>query len=199
MDWLRLLIQRGLRRVDQHYQRIHDLKSAGPVLYVGPGRHDGPVIQFPDGTVLNSGDAIGVMHFNNERFTRIDGTTARSAAIGFARLMMESLEELARLALHDPTFGTVTVFHAVSWLPAHGTRIGFICDPYPEGLKKRWMYWHFKLLVWAFAPARDSRSARPDPHHFWLTRKELLRRFGASRRPRQTDRSESPHADARLA
>ena len=41
---------------------------------------------------------------------------------------------------------------------------------------------YFRLLVWAFAPAEETRAAaRPDPTIYWLTRKELRRRFGEVR------------------
>jgi len=200
MDRLRLLIQGALRYVDRRYHRLHDLRDVGPVLHVGRERHRGPAIHFPDRTVLEAGDAVGTLHFSNDRFTRIDGKSARRAALGFARLMMQSLDELARLTLQDPAFRDVAVFHGVSWLPAHGSRVGFVCAPYPDGLKKRWMRWHFKLLIWAFAPARDSRMAWPDPHHFWLTRTELLQRFpGTGKQPHETGQPNLLDADARPA
>ena len=69
MDRLRLLIQGALRYVDRHYHRLHDLRDVGPVLHVGRERHRGPAIHFPDRTVLEAGDAVGTLHFNNDRFT----------------------------------------------------------------------------------------------------------------------------------
>lgn len=196
-DWVRTLVQRGLRSVDRAYQRLHDLNGVGPLLYVGQARHAGPAIQFPDRTVLEPGDAIGTLHFNNDRFTRIDGRNARSAALEFTRLMLQSLHELARLARQDPAFKDIAAYHGISWLPAHGARVGFLSSPYPDGLKKRWMNWHFKLLIWAFAPARESRLAQPDPHRFWLTRTELLQRFPGTRD--EIDRSSFLQADPRPA
>ena len=196
-DRLRALIQSGLRGVDRAYQRLHDLNGVGPLLYVGREFHRGPPIEFPDRTVLQTGDAVGTLHFNNDRFTRIEGRNARSAALEFTKLMLQSLHELAELARQDPAFGGLTAYHAISWIPAHGARLGFLSSPYPDGLKKRWMQWHFKLLIWAFAPARESRLARPDPHHFWLTRTELLQRFPGTRD--EIDRSTLLPADPRPA
>lgn len=101
------------------------------------------------------------------------------AALRFARLMLESMHLLADRARRDPLFSDLAVYHAVSWLPPHGRRIGFITEPFPDGPRKRLLAVYFRLLVWAFAPAAQTRaSARPDPTIYWLTRKQLLRRFG---------------------
>jgi len=86
---------------------------------------------------------------------------------------------LADRARQDPMFADLTVYHAVSWLPPHGQRIGFITEPFPDGARKRSIAAYFRLLVWAYAPAKETRaSARPDPTIYWLTRMDLLRRFG---------------------
>jgi hypothetical protein len=143
------------------------------------------VIRFDDNTALQPGDTVGVLHFNNERFTQIESPTAAAAALGFARLMLQSMHDLADRALRDPAFCDLRVFHAISWLPAHGSRVGFVSRPLPVGLRRRLLTSWFRLLVWAFAPARRSRDARPDPHLYWLTRDTLLSRFPPNaRQPR---------------
>lgn len=179
MDRLRQITQSCLRRVDDLYCNRHRLQSAGEVLYVGRSRYRGPAMEFADGTRLAPGDLVGTLHFNNARFPRIEANTARRAALRFVRLMLESMHSLADKARQDPLFSDLAVYHAVSWLPPHGQRIGFITEPFPDGPRKRLLAAYFRLLVWAFAPAEETRaSARPDPTVYWLTRKELLRRFG---------------------
>ena len=179
MDRLRQITQSCLRRVDDLYHKRHRLQSAGEVLYVGRSRYRGPAMEFADGTRLAPGDLVGTLHFNNARFPRIEANTSRRAALRFARLMLESMQLLADKARQDPLFSDLAVYHAVSWLPPHGQRIGFITEPFPDGPRKRLLAAYFRLLVWAFAPAEETRaSARPDPTVYWLTRKELLRRFG---------------------
>ena len=134
-------------------------------------------MEFADGTRLAAGDFIGTLHFNNVRFTQLDGETSRRAALHFMRLMLESLQILANKARRDPAFSDLAVYHAVSWLPPHGQRVGFITQPFPDRAKKRLLAAYFRLLVWAFAPAEQTRaSARPDPTIYWITRKELLAR-----------------------
>ena len=180
---LRQIAQGCLRRVDELYHKRHRLQPAGEVLYVGRSRYHGPAREFADGTRLVPGNILGTLHFNNARFPRIEADTARRAALRFARLMRESMQLLADKARQDPLFSDLAVYHAVSWLPPHGRRIGFITEPFPDGPKKRLLAVYFRLLVWAFAPAAETRaSARPDPTIYWLTRKELLRQFADAHR-----------------
>ena len=179
MGWVRKITRSCLLRVDDLYRNRHRLQPVGEVLYMGRSRHRGPAMEFADGTRLAPGDIVGTLHFNNARFSRIEADTSRRAALRFARLMIESMHILSDRSRDDPMFSDLAVYHAVSWLPPHGRRIGFITEPFPDGPKKRLIAAYFRLLVWAFAPAEETRaSARPDPTVYWLTRKELRRRFG---------------------
>jgi UDP-N-acetylglucosamine:LPS N-acetylglucosamine transferase len=179
---MRQIMQSGLHRVDDLYHRWHRLQPVGEVLYAGRARYRGPAREFADGTRLAPGDFVGTLHLNNARFPRIAADTAARAALVFARLMLESMRILAERARQDPAFADLAIYHAVSWLPPHGRGIGFITEPFPAGPRKRLMAAYFRLLVWAFAPAEQTRvSARPDPTVYWLTRKALLTRFGEVR------------------
>jgi hypothetical protein len=177
MDWMRDTVRQTLQRIDVRYQRANALRPIGPVLFVGRAVYGGPRMQFDDGTFLAPGDDVGMLHFNNERFTKLESGSSTRAALGFARLMLESMHALADLAVHDPALGDLQVFHAVSWLPAHGHKVGFVTRPLPDSFRKHLLSAWFRLLVWAFAPAQKSREARPDPHFYWLTRSALLERF----------------------
>jgi processive 1,2-diacylglycerol beta-glucosyltransferase len=193
MDWVRQITQSCLRRVDDLYRNRHRLQPAGEVLYVGRSRYRGPAMEFADGTRLAPGDLVGTLHFNNARFPQIEADTSRRAALRFLRLMLESMHILADRARQDPMFSDLAVYHAVSWLPPHGQRIGFTTEPFPDGPRKRLIAAYFRLLVWAYAPAEQTRaSARPDPTIYWLTRKELLRQFGDVRDDVEERNGESP-------
>jgi hypothetical protein len=183
MERLRRIVQRGLRRVDARYQRTRELQPVGPILFVGRAVYRGPLIRFDDQTALEPGHTVGMLHFNNERFTQIVAPSAAVAALAFARLMRQSMQDLAERAFRDPAFCDLSVFHAVSWLPAHGGRVGFVSQPLPDGWKRHLLATWFQVLVWAFAPAAQSRGARPDPHFYWLTRRALLDRFPVRQRP----------------
>lgn len=183
MDWLRPMVQRALAWVDRRYHRAHALQAVGPVLFVGQGTYQGPPMQFADGTQLQAGDAIGALHFNNARLSELEASSSTAAALGFARLMFKSLHRLAEKSRHDPAFSGFTVYHGVTGLPPHGHKQGFVTAPYPDGVKRRLMVAYLRLLLWAFAAAPQSRAVRPDPHYYWLTRTELLRKFAAPYAP----------------
>jgi hypothetical protein len=178
MARLRNVAQRLLKRVDERYHRTHQLQAAGPVLYVGRAAYRGPAMRFEDGTLLAVGDTVGMLHFNNARFIEIDAASSTAAALSFMRLMLQSMRGLAELARAHPRFSDIQVFHAVSWLPPHGRRIGFVTARFPEGMQRAFLAAYMKLLVWAFASVEQSGiAAKPDPHYYWLTRGELLRKF----------------------
>lgn len=99
-------------------------------------------------------------------------------ALRFAQLMLESMRILADRTRRDPQFSALAAYYAVSWLKPHGQRIGFFTQPFPAGLKKRLLTGYFRLLVWVFAPAAQTRAtAHLNPTIYWLTRRQLLRRF----------------------
>jgi len=176
--WVRQITQRAMLRVDDLYHNWHRLHPVGDILYVGRSRYRGPTMELADGTRLAPGDLMGVLHFNNSTFLRIEAGTSRRVALRFRRLMLESMQILADLARRDPRFSDLAVYHAVSWVGPHGQRVGFFTQPFPDGLRKRLLATYFRFLVWVFAPAIQTRtSAKPDPTIYWLTRKQLLRRF----------------------
>lgn|GEM_PF-155492 len=182
-EGVRWIAQSGLQKVDELYRRSHRLQPVGPVLYAGRTRYRGPAREFADGTRLRPGDCIGTLHFDNGRFPALDMGTAARSALRFARLMLESMHALADLARLDPTFADLGVYHAVTWLPPHGRKVGFVTETYPHGLRRRLLAIHFRMLVWTFAAAEQTRAtARPEPTIYWLTRQALTTRFAGATR-----------------
>lgn len=184
--WLRPGAQRLLRAVDALYHARQRLLAVGEVLYVGRSRYRGPTRDFDDGTRIADGDWIGTLHFNNERFLRIEADNSRRAALRFARLMLDSLHLLAERAARDPALADLPAFHGLSWLGEHGHAVGFVTEPIAPGWQRRLRAAYFRLLVWSFAPAAQTRAATPQPTQYWLTRVQLLNRFGAARATRPT-------------
>ncbi|MEZ2742457.1 glycosyltransferase [Paenalcaligenes hominis] len=179
LEWLRQIAQRCLGNVDKLYHRWHGLQPIGEVLYVGRTRYRGPAMTFADGTQLKPGDFMGTLHLNNARFPDLEADTSIQAALRFTRLMLASMRILAEQGHQNPHFSELTVYNAVSWLGPHGAKVGFQTQPVPPGPRKYLSSLYFRLLVWAFAPAQETRaSANPEPTIYWLTREQLLQRFG---------------------
>jgi hypothetical protein len=185
MEAARLIARTGLRILDHVYRVRHGLERVGPVLLVGRDRYDGLPRQFPDGTELRAGDALGTLHFDNARIAAVEGEAPTAIGVRFTRLLFESLRELAERAREDAAFGGLAVFRGIGW-HHQGSRLGFVSEPFPEGARKRYLAVHIGLLVWAFAPARGTAiAAQPEPRVIWMTRAALLKRFAAAKRPQR--------------
>lgn len=183
MKPLHRLARKVLGLVDTWYYRRHRLRTLGPVLYLGHARYRGPELRFEDGTLLRDNDPIGRLHFNNACIAALGEGSMQRVGFRFAKLMRESLRNLAEAARSDPALREVRVFQGLTWLPAHGEVVGFVSTPMPRSWKARLLAGHFRLLMWVFAPAARIRSRkRAEPRLYWLTRTALLRNLGKLKR-----------------
>lgn len=165
--------------VDAWYYRRYQLRTLGPVLFLGHARYHGPQLQFDDGTVLRDNDPIGKLHFNNASIAALGEGSMQRVGFKFAKLMRESLRQLEEAARNDPLLREVSVFQGVTWIPAHGEVVGFVSTPMPKDWKTRLLSAHFRMLSWVFAPARRIRErADTEPRLYWLTRKALANNVG---------------------
>jgi hypothetical protein len=160
--------------VDAWYYRRHQLRTLGPVLYLGQARYRGPELQFADGTILRDNDPIGRLHFNNASIAALGEGSMQRVGFRFAKLMRESLRALAEVAHSDPSLRDVRVFQGVTWIPAHGEVVGFVSTPMPRNWRTRLLTRHFRMLMRVFAPAARIRGReRAEPRLYWLTRTAL--------------------------
>lgn len=178
MTSARRIARKALERIDAWYYRRHRLRTLGPVLYLGVDRYRGPELRFDDGTCLRDNDPIGRLHFNNASIAALGEGSMQRVGLRFARLMRQSLRDLAQHVSTDPAFREVSVFQGVTWIPAHGEVVGFVSRPLPRSWKSRFLGGHFKLLMWAFAPAKKIRSREAEPRVYWLTRAALAQNLG---------------------
>jgi hypothetical protein len=147
------------------------------LLFVGVERHAGAPCALGDGTRLEPGAWLGRLHFNNARAAALQASSRTQAGVRFARLLRDSLQELAQRAQAEARLREVTVFEGVTWLRAHGTGVGFEAHPLPDDWHCRLLAAHFRLLIWAFAPVVHDEAIQP--HRFRITRHSLIERFGA--------------------
>lgn len=161
------------------YHRIHHLQHIGSMLYLGTGYYHGSARIFADGTYLKPGDMAGFIHFDNECLADLYSTkNASGAAFSFTRLLLKSFYAVAERVVNDPAFQSIQVFTGITWFKPHGSRFGFCAGPLPDGLKKKLLNWHFRLLLRMVLPAGHSPSnSTLEPHQFYLTRQQLLQHF----------------------
>ncbi len=161
--------------VDRWYYRRYRLQTLGPVLFLGQSRYHGPDIHFEDGTVLRNNDMIGKLHFNNSSIAALGEGSMHRVGFRFAKLMRESLRQLAHAAQTDPALHAIKVFQGVTWIPSHGEVVGFVSTPMPKSWKTKLLSGHFRMLSWVFAPAARIRERATEPRLYWLTREALAR------------------------
>lgn len=133
-----------------------------------------------DGTCIEPGDPLAILHFNRECFS---GPAQESRdymrnALRFRKLILASLARLAgELHQHEKLL-QVKAFHGISWLPPHGEKLGFHIEPLPDSALTRARQFYFRLLLRAFFPHLAAReNKRIHPHAYWLTRQNLLKNF----------------------
>jgi hypothetical protein len=179
MSVLRRIGKGVLGLVDAWYYRRYQLRTLGPVLFLGHARYRGPELRFEDGTLLRDNDPIGRLHFNNASIAALGEGSMHHVGFRFARLMRESMRRLADAAQSDPSLGDLQVFQGVTWLPAHGEVVGFVSTPMPRTWRSPLFAAHFRLLSWVFAPSAGIRQRQhAGPRLYWLTRASLTANLG---------------------
>jgi len=176
---LRSAARKTLSAIDGWYFRKHHLQTLGPVLYLGRSRYRGPEVHFEDGTSLRDNEPIGRLHFNNASIAALGEASLHRTGLRFAKLMRLSLYRLAQCAQSNPDFSDVSVFEGVTWIPEHGTVVGFVSKPVPRSMRRLLLTAHFRLLLWAFAPSAQTRArGGAEPRVYWMTRTALSRNLG---------------------
>jgi len=189
MKWLHRCAREVLGWVDAWYYRHYQLRTLGPVLYLGHATYRGPRIDFPDGTVLRDNDPIGRLHFNNSSIAALGEGSMHRVGFRFAKLMRESLRQLNDAALNDPDLQRISVFQGVTWIPSHGEVVGFVSTPMPMNWRTRMLTAHFRMLSWVFAPANKIRDrGNTEPRLYWLTRQTLANNVSKLKKEKSAER-----------
>ena len=178
----RRFMRATLEKIDDYYRQQFELQPVGPLLYLGLEQHRGAACPLYDGTRLEPGSWIGRLHFNNTRAADLQASGRLQAGVRFARLLRDSLAELADSARHDAKMREVALYEGITWLRQHGAAVGFEAQPLPVGVRRWFLGVHFRLLIWTFAPAaRKAAMADVVPSRFRITRPALIQHFGTRR------------------
>jgi hypothetical protein len=177
---LRPLVRRALEVVDSIYRRNRRLTPVGPMLFVGVEQERR---RRRDSRGAGAGaPRVAHLHFNNARAAGITAATRLQNGVRFARLLRQSLAELAVLAREDGLLRDVAVYEGVTWFAPHGATVGFESDAIPVGWRRHLLTAHFRLLLWAFSPTADRRAlAEVAPRRFRISRDALIGNFSVPR------------------
>jgi hypothetical protein len=148
-------------------------------------------IVLSDGSVVNPGESVAVLHFWNERMPPFSPAGPDFAwAISFRDRMVASLRRVSRHLLEDHGWDDVHAVHACvsfggrcrRWqIRRVAARFGFELVPgeAPPGLHE----WGEDMLIWAFTRAFNPaalrrRALRRDRTELWISRATLSSRYG---------------------
>ena len=157
---------------------IHDIRPGG-LLRFSVARYRGAPLGLRDGTVVFPGDRLLELHLANDRLGRLG-----AAGVSPWRLLEQlraDLEALAR-TLEVGRLGDVRAVHGTTLLAAAGPRLGFELTEPRHTWSLRLHRFFFAGLVALHNPrgARAlARKGRRWPGELWLSRAELLRRYGS--------------------
>ena len=153
---------------DKSWRRRHDVQPFDKVLSLAIEPYRGQPRTLDDGTRLEPGDRLGIIHFNHDGFSA-DRNRLR-AALRFRRDLAKSLRQLAQSLDTDPRLQAVKALYGESWIPPHGRKVGFMVEPLPKTWRTRLQHRYVRLLLWVQFPhlARDNRNTWL--YAYWLTR-----------------------------
>lgn len=174
------MFYRAMCYYDQLWRRVHKVEKIDELISLSYEHYAGERRQLNDGTWIETGDQLAILHFNRECFANDDTSTRASvrAALRFRRLLLASFAHLAVRMQTDEKLHKVKALYGVTWFPPHGEKVGFMIERLPDSLRNRLRKLYFRLLLKAFFPALAVReNDRLQPHGFWLTRQQLLNYF----------------------
>ena len=163
-----------IRIYDRLYLRWHGLDvpeaEVDPVMRIEV-RTNRAAVALPGGAVIRPGERVGALHLNNERIGELRRRGFTRLEIGL-RFAPESLAALARMAGERGRLSEVRAFSAVTIFHPYLLRHGFRLQP--GGVRwPRLATRHCERLCGA-GTRRRARAAE----RVWITREELLARFG---------------------
>lgn len=165
---------------DAYWRRRHAVEKFNELLSFSFETYTGERRIMNDGTWVEPGDWLAILHFNRECFTASSANPKdyMRNALRFRKLILSSFKQLALAVNEDEKFILVKAFHGVSWLPPHGEKLGFLIERLPDSMLNQVRKFYFSILLKTFFPhVAAAEKNRIQPHAYWLTRQSLLKNF----------------------
>jgi len=187
------IVPRGLRgwlweTYERAWARAYRLEPVGDegVITAGLAGHHGPAVTLRDGTVVVRGDVVAEVHYNRHFLRRLhlEGSDRRRA-VALVRASEGALRDLAALVATDPRYRAVRALRATSLFWEGAQYLGFEVRPMESARAQRMLGWYLRTLMARDHPQGRRRLAGRtlEPRLLWMSRGELLRRYGPAGAP----------------
>lgn len=156
---------------DRVWRRWHNVKPFDDIVSLAITPYQGRARTLTDGTRLEPGDRLGIIHFNHDSFS--SSHSRMRAALQFRRDFSSSLHRLAKSMETDPLLQEVKALYGETWLRPHGRKVGFIVEPLPRTWRTRLQHLYLRFLLWVQFPHLARRNRDTWLNAYWLTRRQL--------------------------
>ena len=152
-----LVIYSGWERL---YYRINNVQAENKddLLYIRPMLYKGPPIQLDDGTVIEKGDQVLQLHFNNRILveTSLSSKNTMHMITTLLRMMKTTLKRLGE-KVSSESYASVKGLYGVSLMYRGATQFGFSVIDMPKGFGKKYQYFYLRMLMAIMHPNGKQR------------------------------------------
>ncbi|TDL70711.1 polysaccharide deacetylase family protein [Paenibacillus amylolyticus] len=141
---------------------VYHLRTASPedpMLHFRSRVYHGARVEMNDGHVIQNGDPVIELHFDNQKLFEL-GVTSRSSmhlAIRMIRTMEQQLPDLARMVALEPELRSAKAIYGVSMINRGPEKFGFTIQELPPGPFSAASKVYLKLLLSVIHPAGTNR------------------------------------------
>ncbi|MFX3646948.1 MAG: polysaccharide deacetylase family protein [Paenibacillus sp.] len=159
--WKRLVVALWLGW-EKLFHWVYHLRTASPedpMLHFRSRVYHGARMEMSDGHVIQNGDPVIELHFDNQKLFEL-GVTSRSSmhlAIRMIRTMEQQLPDLARMVALEPELRSAKAIYGVSMINRGPERFGFTIQELPPGPFSAASKVYLKLLLSVIHPAGTKR------------------------------------------
>ncbi|CAM4355286.1 polysaccharide deacetylase family protein [Paenibacillus xylanexedens] len=159
--WKRLVVALWLGW-EKLFHWVYHLRTASPedpMLHFRSRVYHGARMEMSDGHVIQNGDPVIELHFDNQKLFEL-GVTSRSSmhlAIRMIRTMEQQLPDLARMVALEPELRSAKAIYGVSMINRGPEKFGFTIQDLPPGPFSAASKVYLKLLLSVIHPAGTKR------------------------------------------
>ncbi|WP_339185997.1 polysaccharide deacetylase family protein [Paenibacillus sp. FSL R5-0490] len=159
--WKRIVVALWLGW-EKLFHWVYHLRTASPedpMLHFRSRVYHGARVEMNDGHVIQNGDPVIELHFDNQKLFEL-GVTSRSSmhlAIRMIRTMEQQLPDLARMVALEPELRSAKAIYGVSMINRGPEKFGFIIQDLPPGPFSAASKVYLKLLLSVIHPAGTKR------------------------------------------